>query len=292
MTLSTSLQNYLTDLELETPNELSLNFVTKLQNKHIATYSFNSLSVVLGEEMSLEIDSLSQKIVTRGLGGYCFEHNKLTFELLNALGYEVELKLARVLYISEKEDQHKKAPRTHRVTLLRHQHSTYLIDTGFGCYGPNAPLLLDVDREQKIGAETYRIVSLSTEMQIETTEYDLQIWKDGGFFTLYRFDLADYSDADCQLGHFFSHKFPEAGFVNNLVVSLKNDHRIIALKNHTFMVRIAGKENVFIVPTANNLHDRLTFDFKLNIDFAITEHLFERFLAPKLAELSPKEQAS
>ncbi|MCZ2721458.1 arylamine N-acetyltransferase [Marinomonas sp. 15G1-11] len=291
MTLSASLQNYLADLKLETPNELSLRFVSELQNKHIAKYSFNSLSVVLGETMSLETDDLSHKIVTRGLGGYCFEHNKLTFELLYALGYEVELKLARVLYISQKEDQNKKAPRTHRITLLHHQNNTYLIDTGFGGYGPNTPLLLEINKEQKIGGETYRIVSLSTEMQIATMEYDLQIWKDGSFFTLYRFDLADYSDADCQLGHFYSHKFPAAGFVNNLVVSLKNNDCVIALKNHTFMVRIDGKEETRLVTTPNDLHNRLTRDFLLNIDFAIAEHLFERFLAPKLSEHSNAQKA-
>ncbi|WP_191602321.1 arylamine N-acetyltransferase family protein [Marinomonas algicola] len=291
MTLSTGLQNYLSDLKLETPEELSLNFVTELQNKHIAKYSFNSLSVALGEEMSLDINDLSEKIVTRGLGGYCFEHNKLTFELLHALGYDVELKLARVLYISENEDQRKKAPRTHRVTLLHHQNSTYLVDTGFGCYGPNAPLLLNTNKPQRIGAEMYRILSLSDEMQIQTTEYDVQIWKNGGFFTLYRFDLADYSDADCQLGHFYSHKFPEAGFVNNLVVSLKNDHRVIALKNHSFMVRMAEQETFFNITTSLGLHERLTIDFKLNVDFAISDHLFDRFLAPTLAELTKKEQA-
>ncbi len=287
MTLSNSLQNYLTDLELNIPVELSLDFVAELQNKHIAKYSFNSLAVVLGEEMPLEVDELSNKIVTRGLGGYCFEHNKLTFELLKELGYDVELKLARVLY-----NQEKKAPRTHRVTLLKHQASTYLVDTGFGAYGPNSPLLLAVDKEQKIGSETYRIISLSSDKQLDTLEYDLQIWKDGAFFTLYRFDLADYSDADCELGHFFSHKSPNAGFVNNLVVSLKSDQCIIALKNHTFMTRINGKEETELVTTPKALHNKLTIDFHLALDHSIAEHLFERFLAPKLLELSKEQQAS
>ncbi|MFT2111274.1 arylamine N-acetyltransferase family protein [Marinomonas sp. 2405UD68-3] len=279
MVLSNSLQNYLTDLELSFPVERSLSFVAALQNKHIAKYSFNSLAVVLGEEMPLEVDALSHKIVTRGLGGYCFEHNKLTFELLRELGYEVELKLARVLY-----NQKKQAPRTHRVTLLKHQASTYLVDTGFGAYGPNAPLLLEVDKEQAIGSETYRIISLSSEKQLDTTEYDVQILKDGAFFTLYRFDLADYSDADCQLAHFFSHKSPNAGFVNNLVISSKSDEIIIALRNHTFMTRINGEEETVLVTTPEALHSRLTVDFGLNIDSAITSHLFERFLAPKLIE--------
>jgi N-hydroxyarylamine O-acetyltransferase len=282
MTLSISLQNYLTNLDLSQPTELSLSFVELVQNKHIANYSFNSLAVVLGEEISLETELLSEKIVTRGLGGYCFEHNKLTYELLSALGYEVELKLARVLY-----NQEKQAPRTHRVTLLKHQGLRYLIDTGFGAYGPSYPLLLEVDQEQTIGGETYRIISLSKQKQLETVEYDVQILKGGDFFTLYRFDLADYSDADCQLSHFFSHKYPEAGFVNNLVISLKSDERIIALKNHELLTRFTDEkgqriELTDVVRSADALHNILTDSFGIALDQAITAHLFERFLVPKL----------
>lgn len=293
MILSNSLQNYLTDLELSFPVEHSLSFVAALQNKHIAKYSFNSLAVVLGEDMPLEVDELSHKIVTRGLGGYCFEHNKLTFELLRELGYEVELKLARVLY-----NQEKKAPRTHRVTLLKHQADTYLVDTGFGAYGPNLPLLLEVNKEQEIGSETYRIISLSAEKQLDTIEYDVQIWKDGAFFTLYRFDLADYSDADCQLAHFFSHQYPGAGFVNNLVVSVKNDDIIMSLKNHQLITRLQDKRNqegksqssetIKLIRTSQALYDTLTKTFHITIDKTIAEHLFQRFLAPRFEQTLKK----
>lgn len=282
MTLSTGLQNYLDDLALTHESELSLDFVSALQNKHIAKYSFNSLAVVLGEDLPLDTENLSHKIVSQGLGGYCFEHNKLTYELLSSLGYDVQLKLARVLY-----NQEKKAPRTHRVSLVKLKGETYLVDTGFGAYGPSLPLSLELDKEQSIGGETYRIISLSEQKQLDTLEYDVQIFKGGEFFTLYRFDLADYSDADCQLSHFFSHKYPEAGFVNNLVVSLKNDEVIIALKNHELLTRFADEtgqrtELTEQVNSADALHNILTESFGLALDQVITTHLFERFLVPKL----------
>ena len=281
MSLPTSLQNYLTDLALTTPTDLSLAFVTTLQQQHIAKYSFNSLAVILGEEISLELEAVSQKIVSQGLGGYCFEHNTLSFELLKALGYEVQLTLARVLY-----NQQKSAPRTHRVTLLRHQQDTYLVDTGFGAYGPNAPLLLQPNLEQSLGEETYRLIQTSTVVSATSPiEYDLQIFKDGAFFTLYRFDLATYSEADCLLGHFFSHKHPTAGFVNNLVISLKNDQRVIAIKNHSFITRQQGKEHQSVIETPQELHRLLTTQFHLDIEPVISQHLFARFLEPKITQL-------
>lgn len=297
MTLATSLQRYLDDLDLgfsieQISNELPFAFVSALQNKHIAEYSFNSLAVVLGEEMPLEVEALTQKIVDRGLGGYCFEHNKLTYELLASLGYEVELKLARVLY-----NQEKKAPRTHRVSLLKHQGKCYLIDTGFGAYGPSYPLELALNQAQAIGGETYRIISVSEKKQLDTVEYDVQIFKGGEFFTLYRFDLADYSDSDCQLSHFFSHKYPEAGFVNNLVISLKSDEMIVALKNHELITRFTYKsgqrvETTELILSAKALYQTLTQTFHLSIDKAISEHLFERFLAVKLEAVHHSENMS
>jgi N-hydroxyarylamine O-acetyltransferase len=50
-------------------------------------------------------------------------------------------------------------------------------------------------------------------------EYHMQVFKDGDFFSLYRFELARYGQADCEVGHFFSHRHPDAHFVNHLVGS-------------------------------------------------------------------------
>tara|TARA_R110001606_G_C15269214_1_gene639302 strand:- start:665 stop:883 length:219 start_codon:yes stop_codon:yes gene_type:complete len=72
MSLSSCLQNYLSDLGLVVPETPSIEFVKSLQERHVVRYSFNSLAVVLGEEISLDLEDISQKIVIRGLGGYCF----------------------------------------------------------------------------------------------------------------------------------------------------------------------------------------------------------------------------
>ena len=50
-------------------------------------------------------------------------------------------------------------------------------------------------------------------------EYHMQLWQDGEFFSLYRFELARYGPADCEVGHFYSHRHPHATFVNHLVAS-------------------------------------------------------------------------
>ena len=79
------------------PQDASLSLVAELQNKHIAEFCFNSLSVLLGETISLEINDIIHKIVVENKGGYCFEHNKLMHDSLEILGFNVRCLLAKVL---------------------------------------------------------------------------------------------------------------------------------------------------------------------------------------------------
>ncbi|MDB4837314.1 arylamine N-acetyltransferase [Marinomonas sp.] len=274
MSLPPRLQHYVNDLGLVISGQPDMEFVTSLQAKHIEKYSFNSLAVVMGEDISLDLDDISEKIVGRGLGGYCFEHNKLTFELLKSAGYDVTLTMARVL-----NNQDNDVPRTHRVTLLTLDGVVYLIDTGFGGHGPIAPLALQPDLSQKAGEDVYRIVDTGQ------GEYDLQIIQDGDYFTLYRFDSAVYTDADCTIGNFYSHQYPKASFVNNLIVSLKSAQRTVALKNHIFTVKRRDDVQDKVLTSAVELHQVLTDVFEFDIALVAAEHLFERFLAKKIETL-------
>ncbi|WP_417559502.1 arylamine N-acetyltransferase family protein [Marinomonas sp.] len=274
MPLSSSLQNYLSDLGLVVPEQPNIKFVQALQAEHVARYSFNSLAVVLGEDISLDLDAISQKIVTRSLGGYCFEHNKLTFELLKALGYDVQLKLARVL----NNNFEREAGRTHRVTLLTLEGVSYLVDTGFGGNGPIAPLRLDINTQQVAGLDRYRMLAKGK------GEYDLQVVKGDDYFTLYRFDNATYSDADCALGHFYSHKNSNAVFLKNLMVTLKKQDQTIALVNAELTIRDSQGEQKLLIESPESLGNILSLEFDINLEPSVVEHLFIRFVAPVLAE--------
>lgn len=273
MLLSPSLQNYVSDLGLAVPEQLNIEFVMALQERHVARYSFNSLAVVLGEDISLDVEAISEKIVTRGMGGYCFEHNKLTYELLKALGYDVHLKLARVL----NNNVEREVGRTHRVTLLTLEGVSYLVDTGFGGNGPIAPLRVDINTVQTAGLDRYRLLAKGK------GKYDLQVIKDADYFTLYRFDNAAYSDADCELGHFYSHKNPHAVFLKNLMVTLKKNDQTLALVNSELITRDRLGEHKQQIESPEELGNILLSEFGLALEPAVVEHLFIRFLEPMLS---------
>lgn len=259
-------QAYLTDLNIiDTTRDIK--FLNELQSKHIAQYSFNSLSVVLGQELPLDVDSLFNKIVQRRRGGYCFEHNKLVLNVLAALTFEVRLLLAKVVYNQDVE-----VARTHRVTLLTYDGNDYIVDTGFGHLGARFPVKVELGLVQDQGDAQYRIIKNRRD------EYCYQVIKDGEFFTLYTFDLQHYTESDCLLAHFYSHKHPNAAFVNNLVVCRKFSNEIKSLRNGEYHHIKGDITNTTEIIDSKQLHQLLTEVYQLDIDVAISEFLFHKFV--------------
>ncbi|KZN66064.1 hypothetical protein N473_10875 [Pseudoalteromonas luteoviolacea CPMOR-1] len=260
--------DYLADLAL-TEHPLDADFLAQLQSRHVAKHTFNSVSAVLKHPLPLDIEHLFNKLIQKQFGGYCFEHNKLIFHVLKNLGFEVKLLLAKVVYNRDVE-----VPRTHRATLVTYQGTQYLLDVGFGPQGAIFPVKLVLDVPQQQGHMTYRI------SQNKAQEYCFDVLKNGEYFTLYTFDLNHYSEADCELSHFYSHKHPNAAFVNNLVVSKKTLDETHSLRNGEYHHSTASHTDITEIDNIEQLHQLLTGVFSLNIDEAISAYLFSKFAKP------------
>ena len=137
--------NYLKNVTLKQP-EVSIGFIKELQNGHVGNYPFSSLGVLLHECLSLESQVLFDRVVRNKRGGYCFEHNKIFFEILTSCGFRCEIVLARVLL-----DRNIDVPRTHRITKVGLPDGNYIVDVGFGPLCPREPLLLDSEKPQDQG---------------------------------------------------------------------------------------------------------------------------------------------
>jgi len=264
-------QSYLADLNIK-ESSLEVGFLNELQSKHIAQYSFNNLAVILGQELPLDSDSLFNKIVKRRRGGYCFEHNKLVFTILSELNFEVRILLSKVIY-----NQSVEVARTHRVTLLTLAGEDYIVDAGFGHLGARFPVKIVLGLIQEQGDAQYRII------KNDKGEYCYQVFKDSDFFTLYTFDLYHYTESDCLLGHFYSHKHPNAAFVNNLVICRKFFNDIQSLRNNEFHHVKDGITQTTKITSIKQLHQLLIGVYQLDIDIAISEFLFHKFVTPKIA---------
>ena len=209
-------QKYLQTLSLH-GRELDFAFLNDVVTRHVATFAFSSVGCQLGEDLPLDFESLYQRIVIQRRGGYCFEQNGLLYGVLEELGFSPKLFLARVIH---NNDTHPGL--THRITMVEYEGQQYVLDVGFGSLGPRIPVRMS-EIESSDGEKIFRIA------ERRPGEYHMQVFKDGDFFSLYRFELARYGQADCEVGHFFSHRHPDANFVNHLVVSLIHENETRSL---------------------------------------------------------------
>ena len=255
--------HYLHTLGLQ-QREPDLDFLNEIIRCHVAQLAFSSVGPQLGNNLPLDFESLYQRIVVKRRGGYCFEQNGLLFEVLKELGFSVNLYLGRVIY---NQDVHPGL--THRITLADFGESRYVADVGFGPLGPSRAV--SMSGEESI--ESFRVFRVAEHLP---GVFHLQTLKDGSFFSLYKFELVRYGQADCEVGHFYSHKHPDASFVNHLVVSRILDQKIYSLHNHEFSVISQSGEEKSLVDSHEQLHAILNDRFKLDVSIDETKQLFKK----------------
>ena len=240
-----------------------LALLDELVRRHVARFAFSSVGARLGDELPLALDALYDRIVVRARGGYCFEQNALFHAVLEELGFEVRVCLARVIY---NQDIH--PPLTHRITLVRLGATDYVADVGFGPLGPPAPLPIAA-RPSLTRDGTFRV------HERRPGEFHVQAFKDGGDYSLYRFSEGVYGPADCEMGHFYSHRHPQAAFVNNLVASRILEGEVRSLRNRDYCVLRASGASKTTIASAVELHRLLVDEFGLQVTMHECMRLFD-----------------
>ncbi len=96
---------------------------------------------------------------------------------------------------------------------------------------------------------------------------------------MYRFELARYVAADCELGHFYSHRHPEAHFVRVLVASSLTEARTRSLRSRDYWVIGPDGVEERRIADADELHEVLVGDFGLRLDAGESRRLFDREVA-------------
>lgn len=109
-----------------------------------------------GRTPALDSDVLFDKIVSRHLGGYCFELNKLFEELLVTLGFDARAALCRSA--SEREER---MPVNHRGVLVALDGFLHLADVGYGGPVPAGALRLEHACDQVIDGTCFTPYEMS-----------------------------------------------------------------------------------------------------------------------------------
>ena len=266
MERSEMVREYLRALGLHN-RELDFAFLGDLVARHVATFAFSSLGCQLGEDLPLDFESLYQRIFIQRRGGYCFEQNGFLYEVLEELGFSPELFLARVIY---NQDIHPGL--THRITMVEYEGRRYVLDVGFGPLGPRIPVPMS-EIEANDGEKIFCIA------ERRPGEYHMRVFKEGDFFSLYRFELARYGQADCELGHFYSHRHPNAAFVNHLVVSLSQENETRSLRDLEYQVITKSGTRNRVISDSEKLRRILVGELGIQLTVNESHRLYERFHA-------------
>jgi N-hydroxyarylamine O-acetyltransferase len=214
--------------------EPNLALLSELQLAHILSVPYENLDIIKGISLSLDGDTLFEKIVISRRGGLCFELNTLFNNLLVKLGFETESYFPRFW----RGETGVPIPR-HRVIAVKLQGERYLVDVGIGSAAPRFPILLRDGLVQEGYGESYRI------LRDEKFGWMLYELKGGEWQKYFSFTEECYFDADYVPTMFWCEGHPDSKFNKSLMVSLKTPEGRRSLDGSTYK-EFVGTELCFI----------------------------------------------
>ncbi|OLO99461.1 arylamine N-acetyltransferase [Mycolicibacterium porcinum] len=230
---------------------------------HGRSIPFENLDPLLGIPVAdLSAAALSDKLVTRRRGGYCYEHNGLLGYALDELGYGVDRLAGRVVWMKEPD-----APLpalTHNVLAVTvpGEAGRYLVDVGFGGQTLSSPIRLQTGAVQQTRHEPYRLLELPTQ---GASVYELAAQVRGVWQPLYRFTTVPQPRIDLEVGSWYVSTHPGGVFVVGLSVALVTDEARINLRGRNLAIHSHGETERIRFDTAAQVLDALTDRFGINL---------------------------
>lgn len=208
------------------PHAPSIETLRAIHLRHTEAIAFENLNPLMGWPVQLDLESLQQKMVRDGRGGYCFEHNLLFQSVLESLGFCVRGLAARVLWNTHEGIV---SPRTHMLLRVDLDEQPYIVDVGFGGVTLTGPLRLSADLKQSTPHEPFRLVKYGDEF-IE------QVQIRNAWISLYRFDLSEQLLPDYEMANWYISTQPASRFVTGLIATRPASDRRYALRNNQLTV--------------------------------------------------------
>lgn len=251
------LDGYFARIGYSGPADSSLATLRALHAAHPRAIPFENVDPLMGVPVRLDAASLWDKIIRRGHGGYCFEHNLLFMNALEALGFAVGGLAARVLWGQPADAI---TARSHMLLGIELDDRIYVADVGFGGLTLTTPLLLEPGLKQKTPHETFRIVDAGD-------HFRLQASIGGDWRTLYRFDMQRAYPVDYAVANHFLQTHPDSHFLGTLIAARALPDRRYALRgNRLSEHQVGGRSEQRQIATAAALADLVENQLAIVID--------------------------
>jgi N-hydroxyarylamine O-acetyltransferase len=219
---------YLARIGVPRPSVLDAAALGQLHRAHLVAVPFENLSIHLGESISLDEADLSDKIVGRRRGGFCYELNGTFACLLEYLGARVRRVSARVYG----DDGRLGPPFDHLALVVRLPDGTgpWLADVGFGSHS-EYPLLADARGEQADPGGRFLLA--------DALDRDIDVVKDGQ--PQYRLELRERALDDFVPTCWWQQTSPQSHFTRSVICSRLTEDGRISISGRRLIRTVGGE---------------------------------------------------
>jgi arylamine N-acetyltransferase len=238
----------------------TLEVLQDLMTAHTRSIPFENLDPLLGTPVDdLSPEALTDKLVRRRRGGYCYEQNGLMGAALSEVGFRVRRLAGRVIWMAPPD-----APlpaQTHTVLAVTFPGSQgpYLVDVGFGGQTLTSPIRFETGTIQQTTREPYRLDDRGDGLV-------LQALVAGEWQPLYEFTTRTQPGIDLKVGSWFVSTHPSSHFVTGLMVALVADDGRYNLAGRKLTIHRPGGSEKILLADAAAVVDELRDRFGINID--------------------------
>jgi arylamine N-acetyltransferase len=225
---------------------------------HNQSIPFENLDPLLGIPVAdLSAAALTDKLVHRRRGGYCYEHNGLMGYVLEELGFGVERFAGRVVWMNPGGPL---PAQTHQVlsVTVPGVDGPLLVDVGFGGQTLTSPIRLEAGRAQETRHEPYRIRERGDGYQLEAQISDA--WQ-----PLYMFTTRPQPQIDLEVGSWYVSTNPHSHFVTGLTAALVTDDARWNLRGRDLAIHRSGNTEKIRFDTAADVLDALADCFGIDV---------------------------
>lgn len=202
-----------------------------LHRSHLRAIPFENASVLRGEPIPLDLASLADKILARGRGGFCYELNGLFAALLEALGFSVRRRAARVFDGPVDVGP----PLDHLCLEVEVDGSTWVADVGFG-FSFLEPLRWTTMVEQDDPSGRFRL------LERPNGDIDVELQhRDGSWRGHYRIEPGVHDLRDFESMCDYQRTSPNSSFLRGWICARATERGFVSLNDRKLSIGVGAE---------------------------------------------------
>lgn len=257
--MTLDLNGYFDRIDFRGAAEPNLGVLQDLVTAHTQTIPFENLDPLTGVAVDdLSPEALTDKLVHRRRGGYCYEHNGLMGYALCEIGFRVRRLAGRVVWMLPPDAPYPAQTHTVLAVTFPGSQGPFLVDVGFGGQTPTSPLRMETGSVQQTTREPYRLEDRREGLVLQTLISDQWV-------PLYEFTTRTQPDIDLKVASWFVSTHPSSHFVTGLMAAKVTDDARLNLAGRDLTVHRADGSEKIRLPDAAAVVDTLAERFGINV---------------------------